>query len=100
MNFHKNLQMLRKERKISQEKLAEKLNVSRQAVSKWENQEAYPEMDKIIAICKIFNCSMDELLNANMESERKNKSTFINYFEELLKYFASIIKNICHLKTY
>lgn len=62
MNFSENLQTLRKAKGISQEQLAEMLDVSRQAVSKWETDGGYPEIDKIIALCGIFGCTMDELI--------------------------------------
>ena len=56
MNFGKNLQYLRRlSKNLTQEELAEKLNVSRQTVSKWETNEALPEMDKALELCKIFN---------------------------------------------
>ena len=48
MKFGENLYNLRKATKMSQEKLAEKMNVIRQSVSKWENGESYPEMEKIM----------------------------------------------------
>ena len=48
MNLSENLKKIRKEHNLSQEQLAEKLNVSRQSVSKWESGQAYPEMDKMI----------------------------------------------------
>src|SRR5699024_12057824 len=48
---------------ISQEQLAEMLSVSRQAVSKWENGLSYPDMDKIISISKILNCTLEDLLD-------------------------------------
>ena len=56
MNFGQNLKELRKSKNISQEKLAEKVGVSRQSVSKWETGEAYPEMNNILELCKIFHC--------------------------------------------
>lgn len=62
MAFCDNLQYLRKLGKITQEELAEKLGVSRQSVSKWETGEAYPETEKIIALCRMFGVSMDELM--------------------------------------
>ena len=52
MSISENLQILRKSKNMSQEELAEKLNVSRQAVSKWESGSGYPETEKIISICK------------------------------------------------
>ena len=66
MNFCNNLQKLRKNKNISQEQLAEELGVSRQAVSKWESGASYPEMDKLVLLCKIFNCNLDDLLNKDI----------------------------------
>lgn len=63
MKFSEKLQKLRKENYYSQEDLASKLDVSRQAVSKWESGQTYPEMDKLLTMCKIFNCSLDDLTN-------------------------------------
>ena len=48
--FSENLKKIRKEHNLSQEQLADELGVSRQAISKWESSQAYPEMDKIIAL--------------------------------------------------
>ena len=61
MKLSENLKRIRKENNLSQEQLAEKLGVSRQAVSKWESGQSYPEMDKVIQICKTFNFNMDEI---------------------------------------
>ena len=67
MSFGKNLQYLRRlSKNLTQEGLAEKLNVSRQTVSKWETDEAMPEMEKALELCKIFNCSMDNLFRNDM----------------------------------
>ena len=66
MNFGDNLKRLRKFKKISQERLAEKVGVSRQAVSKWETGESYPEMNNILELCKIFHCNINELVNDNI----------------------------------
>lgn len=66
MNFGKNLQILRKMTNMTQEKLAEKLNVSRQTISKWEQDSAYPEIEKLIEICELFHCSVDEILREDM----------------------------------
>jgi len=63
MKFGDKLIALRKKNGLSQEELAEKLNVSRQSVSKWESNNTYPETDKIVQICNLFNCSMDDLIN-------------------------------------
>ena len=62
MTFGEKLYKLRKSQGLSQEALAEKLNTSRQAVSKWENNNGYPETEKIILISKIFQVKLDDLL--------------------------------------
>jgi len=66
MKFGDNLKTIRKSKKMSQEQLAEKVNVSRQSVSKWENGEAYPEMNNILELCKIFNCKINDLVHTDM----------------------------------
>lgn len=67
MNFGKNLQILRKMTNMTQEELAEKLNISRQTISKWELGSILPEVEKLIELCEIFNCSVDQLLRENMD---------------------------------
>ena len=68
MSFGKNLQYLRQlSKNMTQEALAEKLNVSRQTISKWEMDTANPEMDKALEICRIFNCSLDNLFREEMD---------------------------------
>ncbi len=62
MAFHKNLYQLRKSSGLSQEELAEKLNVSRQTISKWELGESSPDMEKLIILSDYFQISLDELV--------------------------------------
>ncbi|MBT1173784.1 helix-turn-helix transcriptional regulator [Bifidobacterium sp. MA2] len=62
MTFRTNLQTLRAKRNMTQEQLAMLLGVSRQAISKWESEKAYPEMDKLLAICDLFGCTLDDLV--------------------------------------
>ena len=62
MTFGEKLQDLRRKAGLSQDSLAEKLDVSRQAVSKWERDEAMPETEKLLRIAQLFNASLDELL--------------------------------------
>ena len=66
MKFGENLYNLRKNAKMSQEKLAEKMSVSRQSISKWENGESYPEMDKILKLCNIFHCKINDLVHDDL----------------------------------
>ena len=63
MKFGDNLKKIRKLKKLSQEDLAEKVGVSRQSVSKWETGDAYPEMNNILELCKIFHCKINDLVN-------------------------------------
>ena len=62
MHISEKIQILRRQKDISQEQLAEQLNVSRQAVSKWETGENLPDIENIVQLSKIFNVSTDYLL--------------------------------------
>ena len=95
MKFGDKLIELRKKNGYSQEELAEKLGVSRQSVSKWENNTTYPETDKIIQIANLFECSMDDLINdkiTDIESSlRKNKNNINMIWESLLEFIRKTI---------
>ncbi len=65
MEFNEKLQELRKQKGLTQEELAEKLYVSRTAVSKWESGRGYPNIDSLKAIAKFFSVTVDELLSTN-----------------------------------
>ena len=93
MNLSENLKVIRKENNLSQEQLAEKLGVSRQAVSKWESCQSYPEMDKMTLICKLFNYNIDDLMNKNIMDINENKKTKIN--KSFSRLFNIIIKMRC-----
>ena len=80
MSFGTNLQILRKiGNDMTQEELAKRLCVSRQTISKWELDIAYPEINKLIELCDLFSCTMDELvrgdlnMNSNIYSDIKIK---------------------------
>ncbi len=66
MTFGENLQFLRKRLNMTQEDLAEKMEVSRQSVSKWESNTAYPETETILRLCDLFHCDMDTLLRGDV----------------------------------
>ena len=66
MTFGENLQFLRKRGGLTQEDLAEKMEVSRQSVSKWESNSAYPEMEAILRLCDLFGVDMDTLLRGDV----------------------------------
>lgn len=69
MRFDEKLIHLRKKNMLSQEDLAEKLNVTRQTVSKWELGQTKPDMDKLVEMSKLFNVSVDVLTNDNSSIE-------------------------------
>ena len=66
MSFAENLKQLRKERQLSQEELAEILDVSRQAVSKWEQGMGYPEVEKLLLLSSKLNISLDSLMDTEI----------------------------------
>jgi len=72
MTFGQKLSSMRKENNFTQEQLADILGVSRQSVSKWESDTAYPETDKLISLSRLFDCSVDYLLKD--ECDIKNKA--------------------------
>ena len=80
MEFNEKLQELRKQRGLTQEELAEKLYVSRTAISKWESGRGYPNIESLKAIAKFFEVTVDELLStdeiltiAEEDNKRKEK---------------------------
>lgn len=73
MEFHENLIQLRKKENLSQEQLADKLGVTRQAISKWESGQTKPEADKILLLSDIFHVSTDQLLKGVEISKKKNE---------------------------
>ena len=83
----KRLLKYRKLHNLSQEKLAEQIGVSRQAVSKWERGEASPDTDNLIALSKLYNISLDELVLGESEpsvATEKASETFSNNSEETI----------------
>ena len=88
MNLGDKLIKLRKENKISQEEFAEKLGVSRQTVSNWENYKNYPDISTIVKISELYNISLDILLKGDLE--------MINNLDTKIKN-SKKYKNICLL---
>jgi len=88
MTLGEKLSKLRKESGYTQEQFAEILGVSRQSISKWESDMAYPETDKLIKIGKIFECSMDYLLKEDVTEKQglqlAEKYSIWNSFEKQL----------------
>ena len=82
MNLARNLQMLRRRMNISQEELAEKCQVSRQAIAKWESGESVPTIEKLVFLADLYELSVDELIG---------RITFDKYarIKEYLKEFSA-----------
>ncbi|WP_099469023.1 helix-turn-helix domain-containing protein [Konateibacter massiliensis] len=99
MTFGEKLQYLRKEKKMSQEELASKITVSRQAISKWELNESLPDTDNVIQLSKILGVSIDFLLDDNIDNlkevplvkETTKKVKYKNNIVWIIILFASII---------
>ena len=108
MKFGENLKSLRKNNNLSQEQLAEKVRVSRQSVSKWETGEAYPEMNNILELCKIFKCNINDLVNDSIidldsldeeikmsvvkfKKEKQNKVKTLSKIIEILSKIGQVI---------
>jgi transcriptional regulator with XRE-family HTH domain len=67
MNFSKQLKMYRERDNFSQEELAEKIYVTRQTISKWENDRSYPDIHNLIALSTLFDVTLDELIKGDVE---------------------------------
>lgn len=76
MTLGERLTLLRKEMNLSQEEVAEKLNVTRQTVSKWELDQSTPDFDKVIPICKLYNISSEELLTGRKADVNNNDQEY------------------------
>lgn len=72
MTTGEKLALLRKKKGMTQEELSEALQVSRQSVSRWEMDAAFPETDKLIKLSKLFECSIDFLLNDSIRESEKS----------------------------
>ena len=80
MSFSDNLRQVRTERHMTQEELAEKLGVSRQAVSKWESDQGYPETEKLLILTRELGISLDYLFNNETgSSEQKQEERSVVY---------------------
>ena len=89
MSLGENLQFLRKKENITQEQLAEQLGVSRQSISKWESDTAYPEMEKLLQLCKLFHCTMDDLMQKEISQIYvEDKSNYDRHYNEFSKFVS------------
>ena len=97
MFFNEKLKMLRKESNLTQEELAEKLNVSRQAITKWESGDGTPDIENLKQISILFNTTIDELVKEDKNVTGSIKEKF-SYIEELeIDHTKHFDINICEL---
>lgn len=92
MNFADRLQELRKAKGFSQEDLAERLNVSRQSVSKWETGSGYPETEKLLILCDILDVNLDYLLRDKLRDHNTKpvtQSPYAQYLKKWVKLFLN-----------
>ena len=78
MDIGEKLFELRKDKNMTQDYVAEKLNVSRQSVSKWETNQSTPDFDKIVPLCELYEISPNELLMGEKEEPEKEKTACSN----------------------
>ena len=93
-NLSDNIKKLRKDNNLSQEELADKLGVSRQSISKWEQGDAYPEMDKLMQMAELFNVSLDNLVHSNIsdvKTKENNKKNIDKWVKEISTFITDSI---------
>lgn len=69
MSLGNNINYLRKQKKLTQEQLADQMNVTRQTVSRWESDEVVPELDRLVSMCEIFMCKLDSLVREDLSDQ-------------------------------
>ena len=94
MTFGERLYELRKNKNISQEELAELLDVSRQSISKWENDKAYPEMTRLLFMSEYFDVSLDYLMRGTDSDESNNELTVGYKAQNMLRVWNNFISNL------
>ena len=92
MSLGTNIQFLRKRNNLTQEDLAETMEVSRQTVSKWESDAAFPETDKLIKLSELFGCTMDTLIKGDAPTESAEDTT--GYDREMNSFTRSICAGV------
>ncbi len=104
MEIGRKIAQARREKNLTQEQLAELMNVSRQTVSRWESQTAYPEMEKLVNLAGILDVSCDYLLNdknnepgvavqkavenpvSRLLLEAKNRTVHIQFYDDAIEF--------------
>jgi len=77
-NLHINIKHFRLQKGLSQTQIAEKIGVSRQAISNWESGKTYPDLDNIVLLCKVYEITTDELLGSDAQTSKESTTTTSN----------------------
>lgn len=93
MTFGERLYSLRTNKNISQEELAELLDVSRQSISKWENDKAYPEMTRLLFMSDLFDVSLDYLMRG-VEEKKEDENTTSYKAKNMVMTWNSFVSNL------
>lgn len=107
MEFSEQIKALRKENNLTQEQFAQKINVTRQAVSNWENNKNLPDIETLIRISGIFHVSLDQLITGGedmnkmteklIEDGNEGRTAKMNLVSSLIGCFLMIIGMVCIL---
>lgn len=95
MNFSENLKALREKDGITQEQLAEQMNVSRQTISKWESGASMPELDKLVQLTELFHCTMDGILKGDLNLDSQKESQLYDRHGNQVAKKAAAATGIC-----
>ena len=108
MTFGENLQYYRKQNNLTQEDLAEQMQVSRQSVSKWENGEAMPDLEKVIKLADILRVNLDDLCSGTIDVatedslklptelvSKDNKRPAVKFLGAVLIILAITVSGVC-----
>lgn len=99
MSFAENLQRIRKEKHLSQEELAEILDVSRQAVSKWEQGTGYPEVDKLLVLSHELNISLDSLMATEIAQGKAAESDKVTGMIIISSPYEHVVVKCCKVMS-
>ncbi|MCI9087011.1 MAG: helix-turn-helix domain-containing protein [Clostridia bacterium] len=91
MNLGERLFELRKAKNLTQDDMAEKLNVTRQTVSKWETNQSTPDFDKIMPLCELFEIGVEELLTGKKSEEQQKKEEKVLTKQEVKEKSAKVV---------
>lgn len=100
MNIGNNIRQLRKANHLSQEELAQKCNVSRQTISRWESNEVLPDTNNLIILSKLFNVTLDEVVFGKKKKETNKKRLIWEYGLIVVLILSLILNIIFYMQRY